>query len=88
MDLLREAGSRVSEIHVRSSRNLLWQESVEPGGDVDYGPIAAFLQQERLKPLIIVELAYAEGTTVTRSLEEDLRRSRVFTEKTFDLSPS
>jgi inosose dehydratase len=88
MDLLREAGSRVSEIHVRSSRNLVWQESVEPGGDVDYGPIAAFLQQERLKPLIIVELAYAEGTTVTRSLEEDLRRSRVFAEKTFDLSPS
>jgi hypothetical protein len=35
-----------------------------------------------------VELAYAEGTTVTRSLEEDLRRSRVFTENTFDLSPS
>jgi inosose dehydratase len=84
MDLLREAGSRVSEIHVRSSRNLVWQESVEAGGDVDYGAIAAFLKKERLEPLIVVELAYAEGTTVTRTLEDDLRRSRIFAEQTFD----
>jgi hypothetical protein len=34
----------------------------------------------------VVELAYADGTTVSRSLEEDLRRSRVFAERTFDLS--
>ena len=85
MDLLRQAGFRVSEIHVRSSRNLVWQESVEGRGDVDYRPIAAFLKQERLEPLVVVELAYAEGTTVSRSLEEDLRRSRVFAERTFEL---
>jgi sugar phosphate isomerase/epimerase len=86
MNLLREAGSRVAEIHVRSSHNLVWQESVEGGGDVDYGPIAALLKKERLEPLVVVELAYADGTTVSRSLEEDLRRSRVFAERTFDLS--
>src|SRR3984885_10426975 len=84
MDLLREAGSRVSEIHVRSSRNLVWQESVEDAGDVDYKPIAAFLKKQRLEPLVVVELAYAEGTTVSRTLEDDLRRSRVFAEQTFD----
>jgi inosose dehydratase len=86
MDLLREAGSRVSEIHIRSSRNLVWQESVQGGGDVDYRTIAAFLKQERLEPLVVVELAYAKETTVSRSLEENLRRSRVFAERTFDLS--
>ena len=86
MDLLHEAGYRVSEIHIRSSRNLVWEESVAGGGDIDYGPIAAFLKQERLKPLVVVELAYAEGTKVSRSLQEDLRRSRVFAERTFDLS--
>ena len=85
MDLLREAGARVSEIHVRSSRNLVWQESVEGGGDVDYRPIVAYLKQERLEPLVVVELAYAGGTTVTHSLQEDLRRSRIFAERTFNL---
>jgi sugar phosphate isomerase/epimerase len=84
MDLLREADSRVSEIHIRSSRNLVWQESVEGGGDVDYKPIATFLKKQRLEPLVVVELAYAEGTTVSRTLEDDLRRSRVFAEQTFD----
>lgn len=85
MDLFRQAGRRVTEIHVRSSRNLLWQESVEGNGDVDFRPIAAWLQAEGLQPLVVVELAYADGTVVTRSLEEDLRRSRIFTERTFDL---
>jgi len=84
MDLLREAGSRVSEIHIRSSRNLVWQESVEADGVVDYKPIAAFLKKERLEPLVVVELAYAEGTTVSRTLEDDLRRSRIFAEQIFD----
>jgi inosose dehydratase len=84
MDLLREADSRVSEIHIRSSRNLVWQESVEGSGDVDYKPIAGFLKKEQLEPLVVVELAYAEGTTVFRTLEDDLRRSRVFAEETFN----
>ncbi len=86
LDFLREAGSRLTEIHVRSSHNLVWQESVEGGGDVDYKRIVAFLKQEGLEPLVVVELAYAEGTKVSRSLEEDLRRSRVFAERTFDVS--
>ena len=84
MDLLREAGSRVSEIHIRSSQNLVWQESVEQAGDVDYKPIAAFLKKQHLEPLVVVELAYADGTIVSRTLEDDLRRSRVFAEQTFD----
>ena len=86
LDLLREAGPRVSEIHIRSSNNLVWQESVAGGGDVDYGLIAALLKKKHLEPLIVVELAYADGTTISRSLAEDLRRSRVFAERTFNLS--
>ncbi len=86
MELLREAGHRVREIHVRSSHHLVWDEDVEGKGDVDFGPIAAWLQQEGLKPLVVVELAYDKGTVVTRSLIEDLRRSREFTERTFAVS--
>jgi len=86
MELLREAGHRVREIHVRSSHHLVWDEAVEEGADVDFRPIAAWLRTEGLKPLVVVELAYADGTVVTRPLVEDLRRSREFTERTFGVS--
>ena len=82
--LLREAGSRVTEVHVRNSKNMLWLEAVEDG-DVDYRPIAAYFSESGLKPLIVVELAYRENTPVTRSLEEDLSRSRVYTEHVFGM---
>ena len=80
--LLREAGSRVAEIHVRNSKDKLWLEAVEDG-DVDYRKIASYLKQSGLKPLIVVELAYRPNTVVTRTLEEDLRLSRSYTEKIF-----
>jgi len=35
-----------------------------------------------------VELAYEKGTTITRSLEEDLKASRLYTEKVFGLQNS
>jgi inosose dehydratase len=84
LGLLREAGSRVAEIHVRNSKNKLWLESLE-GGDIDYRPIAAYLDERKLNPLIVVELAYRPGTVVTRPLEEDLRLSRIYAERIFDV---
>ena len=84
--LLREAGPRVEEIHVRNSKNKLWLEAVEDG-DVDYRKIAAYLKQSGLKPLIVVELAYRPNTVVTRPLEEDsaqpyLHREGIRSERT------
>jgi inosose dehydratase len=79
---LREVGDRLREIHVRSARNKIWLESVEDS-DIDYRQVAAYLQEARLHPLVVVELAYRPQTVVTRSLEEDLRRSRIYTEKIF-----
>lgn len=84
LELLREAGKRVSEIHVRNSKNKLWLESVEDG-DVDYRQVAELLNREGVKPLVVVELAYHENTVVTRPLGEDLRLSRIYTEKIFGL---
>jgi inosose dehydratase len=80
--LLREAGKRVSEIHVRNSKNKLWLEAVEDG-DVDYRQIAAYFEEAAIYPLIVVELAYRENTVVTRPLAEDLKRSRAYTERVF-----
>jgi len=84
LDLLREAGPRVHELHVRNSRNKLWLESFEDG-DIDYRPIAAYLEKQNLQPLVVVELAYRESTPITRSLADDLRISRIYAVRIFGL---
>jgi len=84
MELLREAGKRVTEIHVRNSKDKLWLESVE-SGDIDYRKIAELLNVEGVKPLVVVELAYRENTAITRPLGEDLRLSRIYTERVFGI---
>jgi inosose dehydratase len=82
LDLMREAGKRVHEIHVRNTKDKLWLEDVEDG-DINYPEIAAFMKKEKLNPLVVVELAYRDNTVVTRPLMEDLRLSRVYAERVF-----
>jgi inosose dehydratase len=84
MALLREAGRRVASLHIRNSRHKLWLESFT-NGDIDYRKIAAYLEGIKLKPLLVVELAYRKQTVVTRPLEEDLRLSRIYAEQVFGL---
>lgn len=79
---LEEVGARLQEIHVRSSKNKLWLEDLEDS-DIDYYRIAAYLKQNRLHPLLVVELAYRPTTTITRPLAEDLRISRLYAERVF-----
>ena len=81
---LREVGNRLREIHVRSARNKIWLEDVEDS-DIDYRQVAAYLRQQGLHPLVVVELAYRPQTVVARSLEEDLRISRIYTERVFGI---
>lgn len=83
--LLREAGRRVATLHLRNSRRKVWLESFSDG-DIDYRKIAARLDSEKLKPLLVVELAYMPNTAVTRPLEEDLRLSRLYAERVFRLN--
>ena len=79
---LREVGNRLREIHVRSARNKLWLEDLEDS-DIDYRKVSEYLSHEGLAPLIVVELAYRPNTFVTRSLEEDLKVSRIYAEGIF-----
>jgi sugar phosphate isomerase/epimerase len=81
---LREVGGRLREIHVRSARNKIWLEAVQDS-DIDYKQVAAYIKEAQLDPLIVVELAYRPQTIVMRSLQEDLRRSRIYTEQIFGM---
>ena len=82
ISFLQKVGSRLREIHVRSARNKLWLEDLEDS-DIDYSKVAEYLRGNSLHPLIVVELAYRPNTVITRSLEEDLRLSRLYAEKIF-----
>jgi len=82
--LLKEAGDRVREIHVRNARQRLWLEALGPG-DIDYRAIAQYLSSSKISPFVVVELAYRENTVVTRPLVDDLRISRVYAESVFGL---
>jgi inosose dehydratase len=84
---LREAGPRVKELHIRSERNKLWLEQVQDS-EIDYRAVAQYLKEENLQPLLVVELAWMPNTVITRSLEEDLRLSRLYTESVFAPAPS
>jgi len=82
MELLKEAGQRIANLHVRNSVNGVWSESLGDG-DVDYRAVAQFLKSIKYQGLIGVELAYEKDTNPTRPLEEDIRISREYAEKVF-----
>jgi len=82
--LIKEAGSRVTEIHLRNKKKETPLEALEDG-DIDHHSIAATLKNLKLEPLVVIELAYHADTVITRPLKEDLRLSRIYAEKVFAL---
>ena len=85
MPFVRRVGARLESLHLRNSQHGVWMEDFGPG-DVDYAPLAAYLHDIKYQGFLVVELAYEKGTPMTRGLEEDLRRSRLYTEKVFGLT--
>ncbi len=47
--------------------------------------ISAYLNDQKLKPLLVIELAYQPDTVVTRPLVDDLRLSREYAARIFFL---
>src|SRR5258708_4262610 len=82
--LLRESGRRTTEVHLRNKRNGVPTEAFGVG-DIDHDRIAATLQELKLSPLLVIELAYHGDTEITRDFRENLRLSRVYTERTFGI---
>lgn len=87
MSFIRETGDRLVELHLRNSRQGVWMEDFGPG-EVDYQPIADYLRGIGFNGYLVVELAYEKNTQITRSLDEDLRLSRLYTDKIFGLPAS
>jgi sugar phosphate isomerase/epimerase len=82
LGLLKECQGRLGSMHLRNSRDNVWLESLD-SGQVDYPGVAAYLKQNGFTGYLVVELYYAKETKVTRTVEENLRLSRLYAEKTF-----
>lgn len=82
LPILREAGKRIGDVHLRNSSKGIWLEELTDG-DVDYRAVAAELKKLRYTGWLTVELAWDPQTQRTRSLGEDLRRSREYAERVF-----
>ena len=74
-DIVKLYGARVSELHLRQSRNGVWSETFEDG-DIDYARLARALAQAGAKsPHLVLEVAVEDGTPKTLSPVEAHRRS-------------
>lgn len=85
IDILREAGTRIGDVHLRNSRNAIWLEELTDG-DVDYKAVAVELNKLNYKGWLTVELAWDPTTQRTRPLVENLKRSREYAERIFQNS--
>jgi inosose dehydratase len=82
LTLLKEAAPRLGSMHLRSARQGVWMEEFGDG-DVDHREVAAYLRQTGFTGDMFVELAWEKATAITRPLEENMKRSRVYAEKIF-----
>ena len=80
--MLREAGTRIVDMHLRNSKNKIWTEALGDG-DVDYRAVAAFAHQIGYTGYLTVELAYEKGTEPKQTAEQNIRQSRLYTEEVF-----
>ncbi len=80
--MVKEMGSRIKAMHLRSSRGGVWMQTFGPG-DVDYDAIAEHLKQNGYDGWLILELAYERKTKVTRPVKENVREGLVYMKSVF-----
>jgi sugar phosphate isomerase/epimerase len=82
MTILQETAPRLISVHLRNSKNGIWMEELGDG-DIDYRAVAAFLKKLSYSGYLVVELAWDKETAFSRSLEDNLTRSRLYAEQVF-----
>ncbi|MGE5295154.1 MAG: sugar phosphate isomerase/epimerase family protein, partial [Solirubrobacterales bacterium] len=81
-DVLELYGTRVSELHLRQSRDNVWTEVFGPG-DIDYERLAGHFLKIGVKPLLVLEQAVESGSSNTMKAVEAFRESVLYTRRLF-----
>jgi len=81
-DVLKLYGPRITELHLRQSKDNIWTETFGEG-DIDYPTLAKHLLSIGVRPHIVLEQAVETGSTKTMSTVEAFRKSAQYARRVF-----
>ena len=81
-DVLKLYGSRITELHLRQSKDNIWTEAM-CDGDIDYEAVAKYLLKINVRPHLVMEQAVEAGSPKTMSTIEAFRKSSQYARQVF-----
>jgi inosose dehydratase len=81
-DVLKLYGSRITELHLRQSKDNIWTETF-CDGDIDYPALSKHLLDIGVKPHIVLEQAAEQNTPKTMTPLEAFRKSSQYARRVF-----
>jgi inosose dehydratase len=81
-DVVKLYGDRITELHLRQSKEGVWTETFGPG-DIDYPRLADELLKIGVRPLIVLEQAVEAKSPNTMTALEAFKRSTAYTRRVF-----
>jgi len=81
-DVLKLYGSRITELHLRQSKDNIWTETFSDG-DIDYPALAKYLLDIGIRPHLVLEQAVEAGSPKTIGPVEAIQRSSQYARQIF-----
>jgi inosose dehydratase len=81
-DVVKLYGNRITELHLRQSKDGVWTETFGPG-DIDYPRLADELLKIGVRPLIVLEQAVEAKSPNTMTALEAFKESTAYTRRVF-----
>ncbi len=81
-DVVKLYGKRIVEVHIRQSKNGIWQETFSDG-DIDYRRLATDLKAQGIHPLLVLEQCLEKDSPNTIGPVEAHKQDLVYTREVF-----
>jgi inosose dehydratase len=81
-DVLKLYGRRITELHLRQSKDGIWTETFGEG-DIDYEAVARHLLEINVRPHLVLEQAVEAGSPRTMSITEAFQKSSQYARQVF-----
>ncbi|MPR32272.1 sugar phosphate isomerase/epimerase family protein [Salmonirosea aquatica] len=82
-DVLKLYGERITELHLRQSKNGVWLETFQPEGDIDYPRLVQELKNKGVTPHLVVEQCLEEKSPHVLTTVEAHQRDLAAVKQTF-----
>ncbi len=83
-DVLKLYGKRITEMHIRQSRDGIWLESFQPTGDIDYNRVAVELKNMGITPHLVMEQCLEKESTNEQTAIDAHRQDLAQARETFN----